>query len=134
MATAMDLFPTLVELAGARNPEGRLIDGRNIMNMLEGKQESPHSQVYCFLGKSLAAVRSGPWKLHLFRSKLQLNGLRKPVPCNPPELYHLDDDPSEQRNVAGANPALVKQLSAQAHQLEITIEPAQLLPPWRGPF
>lgn len=102
--------------------------------MLVGKQESPHSNVYCFLGKNLAAIRSGPWKLHLFKSELQLNGLRKPVPCDPPELYNLDDDPSERRNVSKTNPALVKQLSVQAQQFEITIVPGQLLPSWRGPF
>lgn len=134
VATAMDLFPTLAELAGARNLKDRSIDGRSIINMLVGKQESPHSNVYCFLGKNLAAIRSGPWKLHLFKSELQLNGLRKPVPCDPPELYNLDDDPSERRNVSKTNPALVKQLSVQAQQFEITIVPGQLLPSWRGPF
>ena len=134
MASALDLFPTLSLLAGAKESPDRLIDGKDIMPMLEGKQASPHSSLYFFLGKELAAVRSGPWKLHLFNTQSQLDGVRKPVPCSPPELYNLEDDPAEQNNVASANPTLLEQLSTQARQFQMTLQPGELPPAWRGPF
>ena len=62
-----DLFTTLIELAGGEIPSDREIDGKNIMAMLEGSADSPHSELYYYFRKRIFAVRSGEWKLHLFK-------------------------------------------------------------------
>ena len=90
VATAMDFLPTFAALAGAAAPEDRIIDGRDILPLLAGEaaSRSPHEAFFFYQADRLNAVRSGPWKLHV-----GCDG--QPVR----ELYNLDDDVGETRNV-----------------------------------
>ncbi|MBX2851756.1 MAG: sulfatase-like hydrolase/transferase [Phycisphaeraceae bacterium] len=99
LMTAMDLLPTFAALADAMLPRDRVIDGKNVWPVLTGKARSPHEAFFYHRGKTLAAVRSGPWKLHLKSGK-------------PAALYNLDDDIGEKANVLQDHPAVVKELLA----------------------
>jgi len=56
---SMDIFSTVAAVAGAREPSGVVIDGRNIIEVLEGRARSPHDTLYWgFRGNW--AVRRGP--------------------------------------------------------------------------
>jgi arylsulfatase A len=105
LATAMDLFPTVAALAGAETPSDRIIDGRDITSVLEGATSSPHDAFFYYQGNSLAAVRSGSWKLHLWRSG-------GPVE----ELYDLDADIGESHNIFDEEPDVVTRLRALAEE------------------
>ena len=70
MASNIDMLPTLVALAGGVVPSDRIIDGRDIWPLLSGKStESPHDALYYWSGLTLAAVRSGEWKLMVAEQK-----------------------------------------------------------------
>jgi arylsulfatase A-like enzyme len=85
IVSSLDLFPTMAKLAGADLPSGRMYDGSDLMPLLSGTMsKSPRETFYYFVGKSLEAVRRGPWKLRAAPN---------------PELYNLDLDPSEMYNV-----------------------------------
>ena len=62
-AMNIDIFPTLVKLAGGNLPQDRDIDGLDIMPMLLGEADSPHEALYLFDRDRIAGVRSGHWKL-----------------------------------------------------------------------
>jgi len=96
----MDFLPTFTKLAGGTAPDDRQIDGGDIWPVLAGHAdaETPYQSFLYFRGLNLQAVRSGPWKLHLAKG----------------ELYNLDDDIGESRNVAAANTEIVSQLRAVA--------------------
>jgi arylsulfatase A-like enzyme len=96
VATAMDVLPTVAELAGATVPTDRVIDGKSIADLLRQAPgaRSPHEYIFYHQGETLRAVRSGPWKL--FRSG---------------QLYNLADDIGETENVAAAHPEIVARLS-----------------------
>ena len=64
-AIMMDLFSTILRLADAAAPGDRTIDGRDIWPLLTSSASSPHEALYFFRGETVAAVRSGPWKLHV---------------------------------------------------------------------
>ncbi len=98
--TAMcDVLPTFAALARAPLPSGRRLDGVDQTSILKGDPAvHPRDTFLYHRGLTLEAVRSGPWKLHLAKS----------------ELYHLDDDIGEARNVAAANPEVVRRLTAIA--------------------
>jgi uncharacterized sulfatase len=64
-AIVMDLFSTILRLAGVAAPGDRTIDGRDIWPLLTSSAASPHEALYFFRGNTLAAVRSGVWKLHV---------------------------------------------------------------------
>ena len=115
MITTMDLLPTFAALAQKRLPQGHAIDGKDISSIITGKPDakSPHEAFYFYNWVRLNAVRSGRWKLVL------------PRPKNPPgtgwsgrmidavgqiQLYDLDADMEEKRDVAKQNPEVVGRL------------------------
>ncbi len=90
-----DLLPTLATLAGV--PSAKFsTDGVDLTRLLLGGEPLPSRTLFWRAG-SEHAVREGPWKLHVEGDRT--------------ELYNLDNDLGEQRNLAEANPRVVKQLS-----------------------
>ena len=122
MATTMDFLPTLAALAGARPPQDRVIDGKDISSLLTNpKAKTPHDVFFYYFENQLEAVRSGKWKLILPH-----NRWKEPVPMG---LYDLKKDIGEQNNLAAENPDIVKNLSALAdkirHELGDSIVPTE---------
>jgi arylsulfatase A len=126
VAGTIDILPTLAYLAGAELPQQR-IDGQNIWPILAGPPTtpSPHEAYFYYWGRELQAVRSGPWKLHFPHAYRSLDGEPgkdgKPGPyinrtCGL-ELYHLDDDIGETKNVADQHPEVVTRLQSLAEKM-----------------
>ena len=103
---SFDVFPTFLELAGAPLPAG--LDAVSLAPALRGRAMPPSRELYfvrreggqAYGGKSYEAIIRDGWKL------------MQNDPYSPLELYNLDDDPYEQRNLAAANPERVKDLAA----------------------
>ena len=104
IATTMDLLPTIATLTGAKIPNDRIIDGRNILPLLKNEPDakSPHDAFFYYHGTELHAVRSGPWK---FRVSLPLRHediyrqFENSTTMMSEALYHLPTDPGEQKNL-----------------------------------
>jgi arylsulfatase A-like enzyme len=92
-----DLFPTFVELAGAKPAAG--LDAVSLLPVLKGGSPGGPRDLYfvrreggfTYGGNSYEAIIRGDWKL-----------LRND-PYSPLELYHLRDDPQEANNLATTN-------------------------------
>ena len=97
LMTAMDLLPTFAKLAGAPIPSDRVIDGKDIWPVLAHKQKSPHEAFFYHRGETLLAVRSGNWKLHTKDGTAT-------------ELYNLETDIGETRNVLNGHSQIAKRL------------------------
>jgi len=116
IGTTVDLLPSLARLTGARAPRDRTLDGKDILDILLGKPNavSPHDIHYY----EDEGIRRGKWKLvrKLVKNKVQL------------ELYDLEKDLGERRNLANRKPALVKELvsllDAHARQIAADTRPA----------
>lgn len=129
VATLMDLFPTFIELAGGALPQDREIDGRDILGFLRGAEGSPHKQFYYYDHTRIFAVRSGDWKLHLWKRELARRGkLKQPVRCDPPELYNLREDPGERLDRAAEHPEITARLREDARAFHDSITPVMRLP------
>jgi arylsulfatase A-like enzyme len=103
IAGMLDVLPTFAAVAGAKVPTDRKIDGVDQMPILMGNPaKAPRDVFFYYRGLVLEAVRSGPWKLHLEKG----------------ELYQLDNDIGEAKNVADQNPAEVKRLRALAETMK----------------
>ncbi len=98
LMTTMDLLPTFAKLAGAKVPTDRVIDGCDIWPTLSAGTPTPHEAFFYHSANELKAVRSGKWKLHVNKGK-------------PAELYDLDTDIGERKNVLKDHPNVVKQLN-----------------------
>jgi arylsulfatase A len=105
----MDLLPTFAAVIKADLPS-RKIDGYDQRALFRdpAATKSPYDDsgyLYYFEGY-LQAVRSGPWKLRVAKDGPKLTG----TPLEKPELYDLDHDPAESRNVAADHPDVVARL------------------------
>ena len=105
MANTMDLLPTISKLAGTKPPDDRIIDGKDIWPLMSGEPgaKSPHEAFYYYRDDRLQAVRSGRWKLHVFRPEWK--GAE-----HAPLLYDLENDVGEQTDVAAQHPDVVQRL------------------------
>jgi len=98
----MDWLPTFGEVAHCKSVGELKLDGKDISPVLLGqKGASGHDVFYYYAGFNLQAVRSGPWKLHLGKN----------------ELYNLDEDIGEAKNVAAEHADIVAQLEKHAETM-----------------
>ncbi len=123
----IDMFPTIARLIGSKLPEHK-IDGLDITDVITGKtKQSPHEVLFFYYGQNnLEALRSGKWKLELPRHYQSLNGRPgghggRPAPyvslkIDSPELYDLDNDPGQKRNVAHEYPDVLARMLVYAEQ------------------
>ena len=98
MASELDVFPTLVSLAGSRVAADRPSDGYDLLPFLTGKAPTPRHELYYIVNRDVQAVREERWKLRIAPDAPQ------------PALYDLDRDPGERFDVAAANPGIVTHL------------------------
>lgn len=101
IAGTIDILPTIAQLAGAKLPANRILDGRSIVPLLEARPDAktPHDAYFY----RTMAVRSGDWKL--------IGG----------DLYNLADDIAESNNVAADHPEIAERLEKllEAHRGEL---------------
>ncbi len=97
---SLDIFATAAAVAGANLPKDRPVDGANLMPYLTGKSSSPpHDKLYWRTGGGDSfAVRQGNWKLVKTGNRT--------------ELYDIQADIAESKNVAEAKPEIVNRLEA----------------------
>ncbi len=134
LAVNLDIFPTLLKLAGIEHPTDRMIDGKDIGGLLSGRDPvSPHDMVCFYHYDQLEGVRFGKWK-YLRR----LNRYVWPVPLDAeylpsrigkkqlgdrwPLLYDLSLDPGENYNVIATYPDVARKLDGMIAQWEKTAE------------
>lgn len=98
-----DLLATFAEWAGTQAPEPN--DSISMVPALTGREDAQRDHDYLYwefyAQGSKQAVRKGPWK-----------AIRKPMGTGEMELYDLQKDLSERRNVASEHPEVVQQMSA----------------------
>jgi len=126
LALTLDLLPTIAALAGGTAPSDRVIDGKDIRPLLEGRPgaKTPHEAFYYYWGNELQAVRCGKWKLHFphgYRT-LEAGGGKGGKPSKYSQkrielsLFDLEADPGEAADVAAKNPEVVERLKAAAER------------------
>ncbi|HXH98837.1 MAG TPA: sulfatase [Sphingobacteriaceae bacterium] len=104
--SSVDFYPTFLNMAGAVQPSGQLIDGKNLVPLIT-KGIKPARDVLFWhypsetgraLAKMASAVRKGDFKLLQFYRDNRL------------ELYNLKTDPGEKINLASSNPSKREEL------------------------
>ena len=111
----IDYFPTFLAAASAKKPDGKKLDGVNILPLAMGQDEHTKRALYwhfpiylqggnedcqdtIFRTRPGSAIRYGNWKLIEYFETGEL------------ELYHLKKDPSEKNNAAKTFPSTAKKL------------------------
>jgi arylsulfatase A-like enzyme len=112
---SVDLYPTLLEMAGAKADPGYTLDGTSYLSLLTngGKVDGARTPLFWhfpgYLGAGggtwrttpVGSIRAGEWKLLEFFEDGKL------------ELYNLREDIGEKKNLADAKPDVMKDLHAK---------------------
>lgn len=109
---SVDFYPTLLEMSGVAPKPGQKFDGVSQVPALLGKAP-PRDTLFCYFPHYTPAtgnlpgvwVRRGPWKLIRFFHD-------GPSQEHRYELYNLDADLGETRDLAAQEPARVRELDA----------------------
>ena len=119
VAGNLDLLPTIAHVTGAKVPDDRTIDGKNLWPLLAGESDkSPHEYFHYFGGArpggppSYRAIRDDRWKLILKRSGDDVAAA---------ELYDLGNDPSEKFDRVKQHPEVADRLLNAAQRFHADI-------------
>ena len=104
-AMTMDMLPTLAELAGVATPDG--VDGTTLTPLLFEGKPLPERDLFWREAENWA-VRRGPWKLVGAGGKSQ--------------LFNLDDDIGESKDISARKPELVEDLLASLKAWEQDVD------------
>ncbi len=129
MGSTLDLMATIASLAGANLPSDRTLDSLDLTGTLLHGDPSPRQEMFFYTRGVLHAVRQGPFKMHLFTREPVHYG-RRAIPHNPPLLFNVDEDPSEQHDLSKKRPEVIEQLQTLIgrHRQGIQPVPDQLAP------
>lgn len=135
---APDLMPTILDLAGVDLPEGLRIHGSSVAGFARGEPAKGRDMVVSGVplmnpGQDLAVVDS------YYRIVREFQPVTVTVPDwsmlysargEPVELYHLASDPRQQKNVAGENAGIVREMHGRYVELlrELEVAPHLLEP------
>src|SRR5437764_1260013 len=96
--SALDVFATAVDAAGAELPSDRPYDGVSLLPYLTGRTTAPPHEALFWRAEYHKAIRKGDWKL----VKDEMSGRTV--------LYDLATDEGERRNLAPAQPEVLRAL------------------------
>ncbi len=128
LGSTLDLMATFAALSGGQTPSDRVLDSINLTPVIRGEEVAPRDSMFYYRAYELMAVRHGPWKVHFQLQGSYGTAPNKLTKCEPPELYHLEQDPSELYNIAKDHPevvAKIEQLVAE-HRKQLIPAPTQL--------
>ncbi len=121
LAAHWDIMPTLADVAGIKPPKG--IDGLSFLPILKGNSAAQQEHEYLFWDfpgyGGQVAIRKGKWKA--VKMDLRKN------PDAPLQLYNLEEDIGESRDLASRYP----RLAAELEELMIKARSKPIFPPFR---
>lgn len=111
----VDMYPTLVALAGGNTAKAKPLDGMNVWPSISAGKPVRTEVVYG-VEPFHAAVRDGDWKLVWYVT----------LPARV-ELFNVAEDPGEKNNVADKHPDIVAKLQKRSEALAAASKPPLLM-------
>lgn len=116
MIHTVDLYPTLMKLAGGSLDKSMPLDGMDVWATISEGAPSPRTEIVYSIEPFRGAIRQGDWKLIWYTLLPQRM-----------ELYDLAKDQSETDNVAADHPEKVAELQERINALSAEAEKPVLL-------
>lgn len=116
MIHTVDLYPTLVGLAGEKLGKNKPLDGVDVWSTISEGKPTPRTEIVYNIEPFRAAIREGDWKL-IWHTLLP----------EQVELYNIAQDPAETKNLAAEQPDKVSALQRRINELAAQSEKPILL-------
>lgn len=107
VVSSLDIYPTVAKLTGAKLPGG--LDGVDMMPVLQDRNARSQHQVLYWRQGGKAALREGSWKIVAPDRRAKERKW---------ELYNIDSDIGETRNLAPQMPAKLDELRSKWESLD----------------
>ena len=119
ISSTLDLFPTISKLAGAMVPADRIYDGYDLSPVMFETGKTLRNTFFYYRDTEVFAVRKGQFKAH-FKTRPEF-GDTTTVVHNPPLLFNIDVDPSEQYNIASQHTEIIEDIKKvlKGHQKSV---------------
>ncbi len=111
-----DMYPTLLNLAGAKIDQTKPIDGVDVWAVIADGKLSQRKEMLINVEEFRGAILVGNWKLIIY----------SPLPIRY-ELYNIQDDPSEEDNRADREPQRVQELLGRLNEYAWEMAPSRYL-------
>ncbi len=108
IGTTMDVYATVLSLAGAERPAD--IDGMDLSATLLEGTKSPRTELAYYRMGTLRAYRAGNYKIHFYESPTAAE------PLDVPEIYDLHRDISERDDLTPRRPELLADMIAAVNR------------------
>ena len=135
LASTLDLYPTLIAMAGNEISNKKELDGLNIKNTFVNNEPVRHD-IYYYRQDTLIGIRHKEWKMYI----------KDPNPWNDdltekdmPVLFNIEHDPSEKYNVTNQHSDIVDRIVtlSEEHILKVTKIPSKydaILPDYQSAY
>ncbi len=111
VASVCDLFPTILALTGIGPPPDHPVDGRRLDTLLTGRSDGSREEIFLMhyphgphRSEYFTSYRDGAWKViyHYLPTKVSDHSHY--------QLFHLAEDPFEQRDLAASRPEQLRRM------------------------
>lgn len=112
-ASTLDVLPTVMKLTGAKLPDNRPIDGRDITPYLLAESKAkvpPFELLYHYSDNQPSAIRVGPWKLHTRIGSQTGDNYGFKASAKTPLLFQVEQDLGEKFDRASEKPEITQKL------------------------
>lgn len=126
----VDMYPTLLKLAGAKLEQPLPIDGKDAWPTITAGKPSPHQEILHNITPATGAIRRGDWKL-VYNGNIGANNI-DPANQKVFELFNIAEDPYEKNNLAEKYPQKFDELKSRLEYYAKEAVPPNI-PPNRMP-
>ena len=105
----VDMYPTLIKLAGGDLKQPLPLDGRDAWPTIAEGKPSPHEDILLNVTPANGAIRCGDWKL-VHNGDIGANNTGGKADQDVFELFNLVEDPSEKNDLSAKNPEKLREL------------------------
>ncbi len=109
LGSTMDLFATFSKIAGISLPEDRILDSHDLSPTLFDKAANTRKSILYYRGTEIYAARVGDFKAHYITQGVY-GQFGEKIEHETPILYNLNQDPSEQFDIAEEHPEILQQI------------------------
>jgi len=105
----VDMYPTLLKLAGAGLEQTLPLDGKDAWPTIAEGKPSPHEEILFNVTPANGAIRCGDWKL-VHNGNIGANNTGTKMEQNVFELFNLAEDPYEKNDLGERHPKKLTEL------------------------